>query len=147
MTTKTSSTLLLAAVALAGLAGGALAQAQPAAPAGCTQVEVQNVRPGQGHLMVAAFASAEDFSKKPVTTQRLTAGEATMRFTLCGLSGSTTALTLYQDLDSDGKMGRNLLGMPTEPWGSSGTPGAMGPTWEGARVPLDGRTVLVRMSM
>ncbi len=130
---------------LAAAAGGAPAQTAPAA--GCAQVEVQNVRPAQGHLMVAAFASAEDFSKKPVTTQRLTAGEATMRFTLCGLGSGATALTLYQDLDSDGKMGRNLLGMPTEPWGSSGTPGAMGPTWDGARVPLNGSTIVVRMSM
>ncbi len=133
------------ALGLAAAAAGASAQTAPAA--GCAQVEVQNVRPAQGHLMVAAFASAEDFSKKPVTTQRLTAGEATMRFTLCGLGSGTTALTLYQDLDSDGKMGRNLLGMPTEPWGSSGTPGAMGPTWEGARVPLNGSTIVVRMSM
>ncbi len=138
-----AGTLALGLLA-AGL--GATAHAQTAAP-GCAAVEVQNVRPSQGHLMVAAYASAEDFSKKPVTTQRLAAGEQTMRFTLCGLSGSAVALTLYQDLNSDGKMSRNLLGMPTEPWGSSGTPGAMGPTWEGARVALDGSTVVVRMSM
>jgi uncharacterized protein (DUF2141 family) len=134
------------ALSLGAVGLGAPAHAQGPGP-GCAVVEVQNVRPSQGNLMVAAYASAEDFSKKPVTTQRLAAGEQTMRFTLCGLTGSAVALTLYQDLNSDGRMSRNLLGMPTEPWGSSGTPGAMGPTWEGARVALDGSTVIVRMSM
>ena len=56
------------------------------------------------------------------------------------------ALSLFQDLDSDGKFGRNLLGMPTEPWGSSGTPGAFGPSWDTGRVALDGKAIAVRLS-
>lgn len=120
-----------------------LAQAQTA---GCTEVEVHNVRPQQGHLMLVAYLDADSFNKKPVASLRLPAGDAVMRFQVCGLSGDAVALTLYQDLDSDGKMGRNLIGIPTEPWGSSGTPGAMGPTWATGRVPLDGKAIVVKMS-
>jgi uncharacterized protein (DUF2141 family) len=135
---RTLVTLTAAAAAFAPMA-----QAQTA---GCAEVEVHNVRPQQGLMMVAAYLDADSFNKKPVASLRLPAGGAVMRFQVCGLSGDAVALTLYQDLDSDGKMGRNLLGIPTEPWGASGSPGAMGPTWATGRVPLDGKAIVVKMS-
>ncbi len=139
------------AIALASSTVANLAHAEAAgasAPAaGCARVEVRNVRPQQGQLMVAAFADAESFGKKPVAQMRLPAAEATMAFELCGLVGDSVALTLFQDLDGDGQMGRNVLGIPLEPWGASGSPGAMGPSWQAARVPLDGRAIVVNLSL
>ncbi len=113
----------------------------------CATVEVHNVRPQSGQLMLAAYADAETFGKKPIQTLRVPAGAATMTVQFCGLTGSAVALMLYQDLDGDGKMGRNLMGIPSEPWGGSGTPGMFGPTWETGRVALDGKPIVVRMSM
>jgi len=130
----------------AALIAKLLLAAAPACAQTCVTVEVDNVRPGQGHLMVAAFGSADTFGKTPLTQVRLPAGEAKMSFQLCDLTGAVVALTLYQDLNSDGKMGRNLLGIPTEPWGSSGNPGPFGPSWEHSQVPLDGRAITVRMT-
>jgi hypothetical protein len=43
-------------------------------------------------------------------------------------------------------MGRNLLGVPSEPWGASGTPGTFGPNWDSTRVALDGRAIVVKLS-
>jgi uncharacterized protein (DUF2141 family) len=97
--------------------------------------------------MLAAYGDAETFNKKPLQTLRVPAGEATMTVKWCGLTGNLVALTLFQDLDSDGKMGRNAMGMPTEPWGGSGTPGMFGPTWDSGKVELDGKPIVVRMSM
>jgi len=141
------ATLLLAVPALL-----LTARAQSPTPAptpaeqGCVSVEVQNVRPQQGYLRASAFLDEADFGRKPAVAVRLAAGEATMRFQLCGVAGKEVALMLFQDLDSDGKMGSNLLGLPTEPWGSSGSPGMMGPKWDTARMPLDGQALVVRMS-
>lgn len=149
---------------LAASAGGAVlllppaAQAQAASapagtaaaaatPAGCAQVEVHNVRPQQGHLLVAAYGTAESFRKQALTQLRLPAGEATMRFALCGLGAAAeVSLVLLQDLDGDGRMATNVLGIPTEPWGASGTPGMMGPSWDNSRVPLNGGVISVRMA-
>lgn len=143
---KTITTLVLAWAAPWVLAQTPAApQTEPAS--GCATVEVHNVRPQQGQLMLAAYGSAESFGKQPVKTLRLPAGEATMRLQLCGLSGSEVALMLFQDLDSDGKMARNLVGMPTEPWGSSGKPGMFGPQWDSGKVPLDGSAITVKMSI
>jgi uncharacterized protein (DUF2141 family) len=126
-----------------------LAAAGPAfaktSPPGCTKVEVHPVRPRQGHLMVAAYGSAESFGKKPLAALRLPAGDR-MTFQLCDLAGDSVALTLFQDLDSDGQMARNLMGIPTEPWGSSGTAGPLGPSWSGGAVALDARVIVVKMS-
>lgn len=135
--TTTLATLLLAAAA---------ATFAPAFAQICATVEVDNVRPQQGLLMVAAYGSAETFGKTPLAQLRLPAGDAKMKFELCGLSGSEVALMLFQDLDSDGQMGRNLVGMPTEPWGASGTPGMFGPSWETGKVALDGKPIAVRLS-
>ena len=138
--------VLAAALALPAVAQSAAAQPAAAQP-GCASVEVQNVRPGQGFLMVAAFADAASYRSRPAVWLRLPAAEASaMRFLLCGLTGDVVALTLFQDLDGDGKLGVNLVGMPTEPWGSSGTPGAFGPSWDTGKVALDGKLITVRLS-
>jgi uncharacterized protein (DUF2141 family) len=133
----------LTALLLASAAFASLAQAQAA---GCATVEVHNVRPQQGNLMLVAYADAESYNKKPLVSMRLPAGDATMSFQVCGLAAGTVALALFQDLDSDGKMARNVLGIPMEPWGSSGTPGAFGPSWETGKVAVDGKPIVVRMS-
>jgi len=112
----------------------------------CVEVQVENVRPQQGQLMVAVFGSADTFGKTPLRRLRLPAGEARMSFPLCDLPGAEVALTLFQDLDNDGKMGRNVLGVPTEPWGASGSPGIYGPSWDSARVALDGKAIVIKLS-
>ena len=119
----------------------------PSAPATvCIAVEVQNVRPQQGMLMAAAYGDAASYGKQAMARIRVPAGEATTRFELCGIQGNTLAISMFQDLDSDGKMGKNIMGMPTEPWGSSGTPGMFGPSWETGKVTLDGSVVVVKLS-
>lgn len=129
------------------LLAAAAAPAAAAADGVCATLAVSNVRPGQGFLMVAAYADAATFGKTPVASLKLAAGDSPqMNFQLCGLGGASVAVTMYQDLDGDGRMGRNLLGMPTEPWGASGTPGAFGPSWETVRVALDGQPIAVRLS-
>jgi uncharacterized protein (DUF2141 family) len=148
MKQSTALSAVFTTTAVALVSAALLAPSPAAAQDGCAQVEVQNVRPKQGLLMVAAFASADTYRKKPLSQLRLEAGDsATMRFQVCGLGASSeVALTLFQDLDSDGRMGTNLVGIPSEPWGSSGSPGSFGPSWDTGRVKLDGTLIVVKMS-
>jgi uncharacterized protein (DUF2141 family) len=135
--TRTLAALLLAL----NLAAPALAQS------GCATVEVDNVRARQGYLMLAAYGSAETFIKTPLASLRVAAGEGTKQtLQVCGLSGSEVAVVLFQDLDGDGRMARNLVGMPTEPWGASGLPATFGPSWESGRVALGGKTIAVKLT-
>jgi uncharacterized protein (DUF2141 family) len=132
--------------ALMIVATSARAEGAPATQ-GCVQVEVQNVRPEQGMLMVAAYGDAASFSKTPLVATQLRAGAATMTFQLCGVSGTQIAITLYQDLNGNGKLDANPFGVPLEPWGASGKPAAMAaPTWDATAVPLDGTPIVVKLS-
>ena len=135
-----------ATVLFAATFATAFATTPPAWAQHCVTVEVHNVRPQQGHIMVAAYTDAEAFGRQALLSMRVPAGEAVTPLQLCGVTGALVALTLYQDLDGDGKMGRNLLGMPSEPWGSSGQPGSFGPKWETAKVALDGSVIVVRLA-
>ena len=138
----------VSSIAAAAVAA-ALAIASGAARADtCAKVEVQNVRPGQGSLMVAAYADGASFDKTQEAGVKTPAGDAATRtLTLCGLSGREISLTLYQDLNDNGKLDSNVFGIPTEPWGASGKPAAMSaPTWASTAVPLDDKTIVVKLS-
>jgi len=131
----------------AAVAAPAAPAASAAAPAGrCVSVDVHNVRPQQGQLFLAAYGSAETYNKKPLASARVPAGDAITRVQLCGIGGHEFAVTLYQDLDGDGKMAKNMLGLPTEPWGSTGKPGMFGPSWETGKVTLNGNPVIATLS-
>ncbi len=139
----------VAAVALAAAIACTFTIAAPPAhaAAGCVNVEVQNVHPGEGMLMVAAYGDAESYSKVPLVALQMRAGDATMAFPLCGVAGSNVALKVFQDLNGNGKLDTNVIGLPSEPWGASGTPPAMSaPTWASTVVPLDGTTIVVKLS-
>ena len=113
----------------------------------CAQVEVRNLRPEQGMLMLAAYTDATSFRKTAAAELRVPATAETMTLQVCGLGGNAVAFTLFQDLNGNAKLDRNPFGIPTEPWGASGKTSAMSaPTWESTQVPLDGSTIVVKLS-
>ena len=137
---KSLATLCTAAVALLSFA--TLAHAE-----GCAQVEVRNLRPAQGALMLAAYSDAATFRKTPVSQLQVAVTGETMQLQVCGLTGNAVALTLFQDLNGNGKLDSNPFGLPIEPWGASGKSSMFSaPTWDTAQVPLDGSTIVVQLS-
>lgn len=133
-------TLCIAAVALLSFVAQTHAQ-------GCAQVEIQNLRPAQGTLMLAAYSDAASFRKTAVTSMQMQPTAETMQIQVCGLVGDAAAFTLFQDLNNNGQLDSNPFGMPIEPWGASGKPSAFAaPTWETAQVALDGSTIVVKLT-
>ncbi len=127
----------LCLLTLTCLGGAAMAQT-------CREIEVRNVRPNQGAVMLSAFTSAADFeAKQSAMASTARAGSAdTLRMQFCGTPGSSVSLLVMQDLNGNGKLDRNVLGMPTEPWGASAGPTGA-PTWDTTQVPLAGELPLV----
>ena len=133
--------------ALAASAFAALIATTPARAQGCIEVEVQHVRPGQGALMIAVYTDAASFNQQPAMATQLRAGEATMKVPLCGIAATNVALTLYQDVNRNGKLDRNAFGVPSEPWGASGKVTPMtAPSWDGSAVAVDGKPIVVQLS-
>lgn len=134
----------LAALVFASLATlGSAAHAQA-----CHPVEIRHIRPGQGSLMVSAFLEAAEFNVKRASAVEVRAGAAeSITVQVCGLTGDSVSLMVIQDLNGNGKLDRNLLGMPVEPWGASANPRAMAaPSWETTQVPLDGNPIVIKLS-
>ena len=67
---------LFAVVVLSLASAGAIVATPARAAEGCAQGEVQTVRPGQGMLMVAAYADATTFNKTPLVAMQMPAAPA-----------------------------------------------------------------------
>ena len=113
------------------------ATATAPAPATCVEVKLVNVLEGKGSVRVVVWGSAETFFKTPVWARKVKADTAVLQVPVCGLDLKEIAISVYQDVNDNGKMDTNPLGIPTEPYGASGTPGVFGPpTWNATKVAL-----------
>ena len=137
-----SATRRSVAPAAAGVLAGTLLAVGPAptraqpAPSGeaCTEIRVEGLTVGRGRLQVALFDSEAAFRKDALVALTIRVGSAsTWRSTLCGLPAEV-AVVVTQDVDGDGELDTNVVGIPREPWGASGR-GTLGPpSWKSARV-------------
>jgi uncharacterized protein (DUF2141 family) len=84
-----------AAMALAALAASA--------QAGTLTLDLKGVQDGQGTLVIALYNNSEDFLKKPLRKLTVPAASAAMRVELPDVPAGDYAVSLYQDLNSDGK--------------------------------------------
>jgi uncharacterized protein (DUF2141 family) len=86
----------------------------------------------RGLVMAALYASEADYDlNKPASAQAAPAAGATAVVTFKGLAPGRYAIKSFQDLNGDGKLSSNPLGMPTEPFGfSNNAPVRMAaPSW------------------
>jgi uncharacterized protein (DUF2141 family) len=103
----------------------------------CTTVKVEGLKPATGFLYLTAYDSAANYFKKPIWQKRVKVNESSESIQICGLEAEEIALAGYQDLNDNGKLDSNPLGIPTEPFGSSGTaPMFSAPTWDSTKVKL-----------
>lgn len=110
------------------LAAALLAAAAHTAPQ-AAELTVEVAGNPAAAVYAAVYDSAETWLKdgRAVRTAVLAPGQgATIVF--ADLAPGRYAVTLYEDANGDGKLGRNLFGVPTERWGvSRDASGRMGP--------------------
>lgn len=93
-------------------------------------VEVQHVTPNAGPVMVAVYDKAQDFPApdKGLVGQAVEAHAESAEAIFHGLAPGRYAVAVYQDLNRNGKLDKNFLGLPTEPYGfSKDARGSLGP--------------------
>lgn len=123
---------------------------QPGTTAPLT-IAVANVRAGKGYVMLSLFDSKEGFDEKcnPVCQVRLRSQGDRCKWTLHGIPLGSYAVAVFQDLDDDGVLDRNSLGVPTEPYGFSNNAGSMlgPPAFEEAEFTLAGPGVALEIRL
>ena len=115
-------TLALAAAAL-------IAPAVHAQDTGDLTLSFPGLKTPTGTVMIAVYDGAQSWSSgKPTRVAQADAADAAPTARIVALPPGTYAVRAFQDVDGDGKMGKNPFGLPVEPYGfSRDAVGNMGP--------------------
>jgi uncharacterized protein (DUF2141 family) len=103
------------------------------------RVAFSNILEKKGDLYVAVYNRSEGFLDEQYACFKQAypiARTGTIELGFPSLPPGEYAIACYQDLNGNGRLDRNLLGIPTEPYGFSNDarPRLRAPTWEEAKV-------------
>jgi uncharacterized protein (DUF2141 family) len=79
-------------------------------------IEILNVQKTGGKIVVAVYKEKSGWLKSPFRTMTLSADENAKTATLSVPPGAY-AISIYQDVNENGKLDQNFLGIPKEPIG------------------------------
>lgn len=96
------------------------------------ELQVEGLKSNQGRLLIAAFDGSDTWLRKPVLTKAVDASavkDGQLAVSWPELDGKPRlALTVFHDLNGNGRLDMNAMGMPTEPLGySNNASGTFGP--------------------
>lgn len=124
------------ALAVLAAAGGSAAQTHAVSADGSLTIDFRGLKSRRGVVLAALFDSrpAYDANKGPLRTWTLPADSGDFSVTVGGLKPGSYAVKAFHDIDGDGKMKFNPLGMPLEPYAfSNNARGMFGPpAWRAA---------------
>lgn len=102
-----------------GLAALALVIATPAAAEPVITVTVNGVAAPRGYMMVALHNADTWSGGAPVAVARVAVGAGATTLSLAAPTPGRYGVKLFHDVNGDGKMAANIMGIPTEPVGFS----------------------------
>ncbi|MBD8726224.1 DUF2141 domain-containing protein [Oxalobacteraceae sp. CFBP 13708] len=106
------------AVRLAFVFALSLSTASSAGAANLT-VRVEDVKSGQGSLMIAVYDSARSFLKRPARSSRVAAASVTVDVVFHDLPAGEYGIALFHDANDNNKMDSNVMGIPIEQYAFS----------------------------
>lgn len=116
-------------------AGGPAAEAET----GQLSITISGIKAPEGIVAIELLRGQAQFDGEGSTASMLIPAQVpALSVTLGPLPAGDYAIRVMQDLDADGKLKTNMIGMPKEPWGmSNNATGKFGPpTWKDARFTL-----------
>jgi uncharacterized protein (DUF2141 family) len=116
----------------------AMALAAGSAAAADLTIDVLDVKPGKGAIMIALYDSAGTFLKQAARGIAAPATGATVNVVFRDVPAGEYAFAAFQDANGNGELDKNLMGLPTEEYAfSNNAYGHMGPpAFEAAKVAL-----------
>ena len=100
-------------------------------------IDVQNIEVVEGNIRIGVFNRSESFLKQGTSfrTYVVAVEGNTETIVINDLPKGDYAFMLYHDMNSDGRLNQNILGIPTEPFGFSNNvkPKFAKPTFEECR--------------
>ncbi len=102
------------------------------------RLQFNNINDARGSIYVAVYDQAGKFlQEKEVRHQQIIPVSQTgeLEITLTDLPAGTYAVSCFHDVNGNGKMDKNIVGIPTEPYGFSNNarPTFRAPNWDEAK--------------
>lgn len=154
--TKTSRVFLLLST-LGITSNSALAQCEPTNAEdehSCNQaslvVRLTDIEPIQGEIRIALYHSEEAYTNRGEATGLIVPVDGELlEVTFDNLEPGKILVLLFHDLDSNGQLDSNFLGIPSEPYASStGKRGHFGPpAWKNGLVALETGENFIEISL
>jgi uncharacterized protein (DUF2141 family) len=112
-------------------------------------IQVDDVKAASGNVMVALYSSEGSFLKKPDGATGIPAVAGSTMVVFKDLPEGTYSFAVFHDANANGKMDKNLVGIPTEDYAfSNNAMGKMGPPSFGdAKFALPAAGATVRVSL
>lgn len=118
--TKIQKSLFAAAVSLAAFV--------PLSHAAELTIEVSNISELKGQVMIALYTNGETWLGKAARGSGAAANAEKVLVKFADVPAGSYAAAVYQDVNGNGKMDSNVMGIPTEPFGfSNNATGRFGP--------------------
>lgn len=80
-------------------------------------INVTNIQPGKGIVIMNVYDKKEDFLKTAFLTKALKADSSNLTFVVDLPKKGTYAVTVFQDIDNNKKLKQDWFGIPQEPVG------------------------------
>ena len=113
-------------------------------------VHIRGAEDGAGPIKCALYTSRSEFMTREGIVQGMTLpvsqGGADCEFQVP--ANQRIAISAFQDIDSDAKFDRGLLGLPIEPWGTSGDFSSLAPPdWRRSAIEIgaEGGEITIRL--
>jgi uncharacterized protein (DUF2141 family) len=112
-------------------------------------VEVDHIKSTIGTVNVAVFNSEKDFLETPYLSMKKDADTTGLVFEFTGIPNGEYTVSLYHDENQNGKLDRNFMGIPDEPYGVSKEGRRMfgPPSYAGAAFKLEDYNVRLTISL
>jgi uncharacterized protein (DUF2141 family) len=107
------------------------------------QVTLNNIKSAKGKVLLALFNSEKGFpenSKNAFLLREMPAAKGSVKVNFENIPAGTYAIAVFHDVNLDGKLNTNLLGIPKEDYGFSNKarPGFRAPTFQEAAFKING---------
>ena len=112
-------------------------------------IHVDDLKAAGGNIMVALYGSEGTFLQKPDHATGVPAVPGATKVIFKDLPEGTYAFAVFHDANTNGKMDKNIVGIPTEDYGfSNNAMGKMGPpSFNDAKFVLPAAGAAVRVSL
>jgi uncharacterized protein (DUF2141 family) len=112
-------------------------------------IRIDGVASADGDIKIALYNSADGFLSKSVRGLQAPAHTGTVEVKVADLPPGDYAFAVYHDANGNGKMDRNMVGMPTEDYAfSNNAVGKRGaPRYEDARIVLPAAGAVVTVNL